>query len=164
MTRLKVEPLTPEAFKPYGVVLTKPDRNPDANREDLEAWINFSGLLGLEDQHPILTYLQCKRHSLPVNQLERHCKGAEAFIPLEGTSILIAAHVGNPNDPNDTPDLDTVKAFLLDGSAGVFLPRGSWHWAPFPVTATATFVLIMDSGISEDIEVRAVPTHTLELY
>lgn len=164
MTRIKVQALTPEVFRSYGIVLDRPQSNPDAEREDLDAWIGFSDLLGLEKMQPVLTYLHCKRHSLPVDRMERHCQGAEAFIPLSGTSILIAAPVGNPDDPDDQPDMSKVKAFLLDGSAGVFLPRGSWHWAPFPITEDATFILIMDKNIGDDIDIREVQPHTLDLY
>jgi ureidoglycolate lyase len=145
-------------------VLTQPITPADAVRDDLDAWIGFSDLLGLEKMTPILTYLHCKRHSLPFNRLERHCQGAEAFIPLEGSSILVAAPVGSPDDPNDAPDMNAVKAFLLDGSVGVFLPRGSWHWAPFPISESATFILMMDKGIEGDIDIREVPPHALDLY
>ena len=165
MTAIKIERLTPEAFAPFGRVLTIPEGVPSgADRPDLDVWMEISDLMGLEQQEPVLTFLKCKRHTLPVNKIERHNRTAEAFIPLEGESVLLVAPCSDPTDPNAKPDESQLRAFLLDGSMGVFLPRGSWHWAPFPLQDAATFILLFDKHITDDIEIHDIGPHTLQLY
>lgn len=165
MTHIKVEPLTPEAFAPFGRVLAKPDTPTEAaDRADLDVWFGISDLMGLENKNPIITFLECTRHDLPVNQIERHNRTPEAFIPLEGESVILVAPISDPQDPNAVPDESELRAFLLDGSAGVFLPRGAWHWAPFPIGESATFLLIFDSDILNDIEIREIGPHQIQFY
>jgi len=166
MAEIKIERLTPEAFAPFGRVLTIPAgvESGALDRPDLDVWMGISDLMGLEKQEPVLTMLKCTRHNLPVNKIERHVTTAEAFIPLEGESVMIVAPVSDPNDPNAMPDESQLRAFILDGSMGVFLPRGSWHWAPFPLRDDATFILLFDKNINDDIEIRDIGPHTLKLY
>lgn len=163
MASIKVEPLTPQAFEPYGRVLTKPNTPTEApERADLDVWIGISDLMGLEEQTPVIAYLECTRHNLPLNKIERHNTTAEAFIPLEGESVIVVAPLSDPNDPNAQPDESQLKAFLLDGSMGIFLPKGAWHWAPFPVGDKATFLLLFNKDI--DIEIRDMGPHIIEFY
>ena len=45
----------------------------------------------------------------------------------------------------------------------MLLHRGAWHWAPYPLTEAATFLLILRAETSEhDIEMVEIPTHHLE--
>jgi ureidoglycolate hydrolase len=163
MLKLKIERLDAKTFEPFGRVLARPDIPPAAAREDLDAWLGYSDLMGMEGGNPRIAYLQVRRNDLPLNQLERHCQAPEGFIPLEGSSVIIVAPISDPEDPDAFPDEDAVRAFLLDGSAGILLPRGSWHWAPYPITETATFLLLHDRDILDDIQIRKVGTYTLEL-
>jgi ureidoglycolate lyase len=165
MTAIRVEPLTAEAFAPFGRVLGQPSAAaPDAARDDLEAWVNFSDLMGLERAEPMWTFLRVRHHTQPVTRLERHVHAAKAIIPLEGTCVLVAALGGGPDDPGALPDENTLRAFLLDGSAGVLLPRGCWHWVSFAVTETATFMLLMEKAIFGDIEEQPIGERHLALY
>jgi ureidoglycolate lyase len=150
--------LTPEAFAPFGRMIAMPDRPTEApGRLDLDVWFHVSDLMGLEGQQPSITFLTVKRHAAPVTQIERHCRTAEFFIPLEGQSVMLVAPASNPDDPDAVPDESGLRAFLLDGSAAVALPRGGWHWAPYPVGDRATFLLIFDRDILNDIQIRALP-------
>ena len=48
------------------------------------------------------------------------------------------------------------------GQAALLRP-GAWHWAPYPLSETATFLLILRAETSEhDVEMRDVPAHRLE--
>ena len=163
MSPLKIEPLEAKAFEPFGRVLGRPQSEPNATREDLDAWLGDSDLMGLGEGNPRIAYLHVRKNTLPLNQLERHCQAAEGFIPLEGRSVILVAPVSDPDDPDAVPDEGALRAFLLDGSAGILLPRGSWHWAPFPLTETATFLLLHDRDILEDIQIKNIPVQALDL-
>ena len=162
MPPLKIERLTPEAFAPFGRVLTQPTAPSEApGRLDLDVWFHISDLLGLEAQNPAFTFLTVKRHDTPLNQIERHCRTAEFFIPLQGESVIMVAPVSDPNDPDALPDEAHIHAFHLDGSAAIALPRGGWHWAPVPLGEQATFLLLFDRDILNDIQIREIATQTL---
>jgi len=165
MSEIRVEPLDPEAFAPFGKVLGKPQAGaPAAEREDLTAWLGISDLLGMEGESTVWGYLSCHRHTLPLDQLERHCRTPEAFIPLEGSSVIVVLPPSDPNDPTASPDESAMRAFLLDGSAGVFFRAGVWHWAPFAITENATFLLLLCEDVGDDIDIRDVGPHTIRLY
>lgn len=150
MASIEVELWTEAVFSPFGRVLGQPESiNPNAVREDLEAWVNFSDLLEMELASPMWAFLRIKRHSLPVNRLERHVNAAKAVIPLEGSCVLIVASGGGPDE-------SVLRAFLLDGSKGVFLHRGCWHWVSFSITLTASFLLLVENDIFNDIEEHAI--------
>lgn len=164
MSEIRVEPLDPREFEPFGVVLGEPvEAPPSVEREDLVAWLGISDLLGMDAERAVWGYLKIYRQSSPVDQLERHCQTAEAFIPLEGSSVIVVAPPSHPKDPAASPNEEAIRAFLLDGKAGIFLPPGVWHWAPSPVTEEATFLLLLHKEIGDDIDARTVGPHTIRL-
>ncbi len=118
MKTIKVEKLTKEAFKDYGIYLGKPNKEPDASRDDLVAYLGISDILDLKSESAAWGYLTLKKHDGLLDTIERHCKTAEAFIPLTGKSIMVSAPISDPNDPDAKPDESKMKAFLMDGSAG----------------------------------------------
>jgi ureidoglycolate lyase len=163
MTSLKVEPLTAEAFAPYGIVLAAPKGvAPMLDRGDITAWIGFADLSSFNSSSCIWAQLNAHRHNMPVTQLERHTRCPEAFIPLQGMSVLVVAPCSDPSVPDCKPDESQIRAFLVDGSAGVLFPAGAWHWAPYAITEEATFLLIGDQNM--DIEVQPIAERHLELY
>lgn len=165
MSEIRVEPLDPREFAPFGRFLGKPKAvSPSGEREDLTVWLGISDLLGMDAESTVWGYLTIYRHDLPLDKLERHCRTAEAFIPLEGSSVMVVAPPTDPNDPTASPDESAMRAFLLDGGAGVFFPSGVWHWAPFAITEKATFLLLLDKDIMDDIDVRDVGPHIIRLY
>ena len=137
MAEFRVEPLDPNEFKVFGAYLGKPPSNPPTGtREDLNVWLGISDILGLRTDSAVWAFLTVNRHDLGFEKLERHNQAAEAFIPLEGSSVI----------------------------AGIFFPPGVWHWAPFAISDTASFLLLLDKGVEDDIDIRDVGPHRLTLY
>lgn len=163
-TIIHVETLTETAFAPFGRILGQPETPADAEREDMQAWVNISDLWGMEPTNPMWSFLRAKRHTLGVVKLERHVKAAKAIIPLEGSCVLLVADGDGPEVADGNPDESTIRAFLLDGSQGVFLPRGCWHWVLFSVTDEATFMLLMEQDIVNDIEEREIGDYQIAVY
>jgi len=165
MAEFRMEQLDPKEFETFGKYLGKPPtQSPTGTRDDLNVWLGISDLLGLKSESTVWTYLVVNRHDLRFDKLERHNQAAEAFIPLEGSSAIAVAPSSDPNDPDAVPDEDQIRAFLLDGSAGIFFPPGVWHWAPYAITETASFLLLLDKGVEDDIDIRDVGPHRLTLY
>lgn len=114
---LQVEPLSVEAFAPYGWLLA-PGGPRDAGREGYDIWIKpFAAESASRLQ--IVRY-----HARPfmVSVIERHLHVTEARLPLAGPPAII---VVAPPDPA-APAPQDLRAFRLDGT-GVIFRRGTWH-------------------------------------
>jgi len=46
-----------------------------------------------------------------------------------------------------------VKAFVCDGSAGVNLALGTWHWGPYPLLSHVDLVNVQGAGFANDNEI-----------
>lgn len=115
---LAAEPVTAEAFAPYGRLLA-PEGRRDAGREGYDIWIKpFAAESAARLQ--IVRY-----HARPflVGTIERHLHVTEARLPLAGAppAIIVVA------PPNETaPEPQSLRAFRLDGT-GVIFHRSTWH-------------------------------------
>jgi ureidoglycolate lyase len=98
-----------------------------------------------------------KKRDFSLDQIERHVRLTEALIPLEGTSMVPLAPPKDAEDPKAKVPLNESVAFLLDGSKGVVMKKGTWHWAPFPITEKATFAVMLGiDTVKEDLDIRDV--------
>jgi ureidoglycolate lyase len=118
---LKVEPLTAKAFKPFGELLDPKSRSP--LRRSIVPDRGFQ-ILGKTVVATIWQPFQGRTFT----QLERHFAVTQGFIPLSGSpSVVAVAPPTDPKDPNDIPDPNDVRAFLIDGSVGFRYKIGTWH-------------------------------------
>lgn len=159
--RIKVDQLTDEAFRPFGRVLGQPDDEPPNLTGEMEdVWLGMSDLMGLggETQRTV-TYLKICRRPAVYDTLERHSTCAEAFIPLEGESILLVAPASGASDG---PDPCGIRAFYMDGTKGVLLCPGVWHAVPYNISRVATFLVLVDDAIIEKNDCCKVPIEPVE--
>src|SRR5438445_827866 len=113
---VKAEPLTAEAFAPFGQLVKEGDM-----------------AMELRDGEVFhLNVLHYDRHDLRCDHLNRHHKATQALVALAGKPTLL---VVAPKDFDFTSDdhLSHVRAFICDGTAGVNLALGTWHWGPYPI-------------------------------
>ncbi len=137
--------LTADRFAPYGSLIDKPPREGDVERDYLSWW---GGLYDLDfESQASLGILSIKRRAFIVNQLERHMKAVEIFIPVRGVSIMPFA---------DPEDITKCEAFIVDGTAGLVIKKGVWHFPPFPVTEVMEFVLAVRKETADDLEIRDI--------
>jgi ureidoglycolate lyase len=149
MTRIKIkaEILKVETFKPFGNVVDVPATRPLASNEALDYW-DMVAELGTENFE--VGFLVTKQRPFEFKNMERHTKTVEMFIPLKGVSILPVAPPIEVENPNALPPVDKVKAFILDGAKAIIMKKGTWHWAPFPLSETATFTIILRKDTVKD--------------
>lgn len=93
-----------------------------------------------------------KRRPLEVRYLERHFQHTQTFIPLAGKPFIA---VLAPPSEGELPDLDSVRAFRFDGSAGLCLDVGTWHEFPFSLDDDTHIAVILSSQVTEDLHHRA---------
>ena len=88
------------------------------------------------------------RREFILDELEHHHNTKQSFVNLEGVSIAIAA----PTDVfvSGEANVDLIEAFILDGPKTITYDIGVWHIAPFPVTESVTFSILMKKDFVEE--------------
>ena len=149
--RIKIEPLTEEAFQPFGQVIDVKARPPDFRGGGLsQAWmIDFDAAGDMQMSVITVPYAELTFH-----KLERHFAVTQTFIPLRGSPAVVAlAPPTDAQDRNSIPTPEQVRAFLLDGTKGYVLAKGTWHSLDrYPLyPSESVFVMLNDSATSEDL-------------
>ena len=163
------EPLDRKAFSPFGDVLAPDDTRLD-NRDllsmgyakmsdavestrldDFDVLDYWGGIATISREAMWLGYLQPKKRDLAFSWFERHLKGTQTFIPLNGArSLIVVAPPYEADNPAAVPKLDEVRAFVLDGTMGINLHPGTWHWTPFPLDDSSDFIILVRESVADD--------------
>jgi ureidoglycolate hydrolase len=130
------EPLDADAFAPFGQVV----KHGNCTME----------LRDGETFH--LNVLSYDRRPLVCDHLNRHHRATQALIPLGGRPALVV--VAPSDDDFSTPaHLDHVRAFVMDGTVGINLALGTWHWGPYPIMEHVDLVNVQGRNFADDNEV-----------
>lgn len=139
---LHAQPLTPEAFAPYGDVISASGVRASMNgarfeRFDALARIDIDG--ADEGRAAIGIVRARSATSLPYcfDAVERHPLGSQAFIPLAPFRFLVVVAPAAPTvGPGD------LRAFVTNGQQGVSYARGVWHMPLIALEAGQQFVVV----------------------
>ena len=133
---VRAEPLSAAAFAPFGQVIAAGDA--------------VMELRGGEVFH--LNVLHYDRKPLRCDHLNRHHKATQALVALAGKpTLLVVAPAAY--DFSTTEHLPHVRGFICDGTAGVNLALGTWHWGPYPISDHVDLVNVQGRGFADDNEV-----------
>ena len=148
--RLVAKRLTAAAFAPYGDVVTSAGQAGFAINAGTSMRVEMPqpDVLG-HGGRPSLSVFRASATRLPLalRELERHRLGSQTFLPLGGMPFLVVVALGD-----DSPDLASLAAFRLDGSAGITFRRGTWHH-PLLALAEGDFAVIERRGAEVDCDV-----------
>jgi ureidoglycolate lyase len=133
---VRAEPLTEEAFAPFGQVIARGDMAME--------------LRGDEVFH--LNVLHYDRRPLRCDHLNRHHRATQALVALSGKPTLVVV-APQDLDFSDRGHLEGVRAFICDGSAGINLALGTWHWGPYPLSDHVDLVNVQGKFFDTDNEV-----------
>ncbi|UYN93511.1 MAG: ureidoglycolate lyase [Enhydrobacter sp.] len=146
------QPLTREAFAPFGDVIDVPDQ-PGRNyyEEALGnlrpgAWPSLSvSLKGETSERPLRAEL-----------LERHEFSSQTFIPLDVARWLVMVA---PHAPQGGPDVGAVRAFIATGKQGITYRPNTWHHGLTVLDRPGRFAVFMwrDGGKGDEEFVPVEP-------
>jgi ureidoglycolate lyase len=143
---LKTQPLTREAFAPFGQVL---DFQPgDIARRNFSAEL-FNDRSGAR---PNLRVQRTEPTPLPLmaTVIERHRHSSQMFAPISGGPFLVV--VFSP-DGSGQPRIEAGCAFVADGFQAVNYNRDTWHHGFVALETPGTFLMLRwDEGGSGDEE------------
>jgi ureidoglycolate lyase len=150
MRELTPEPLTAEAFAPFGSVIqacddaVKLDINQGhAIRYDRLAEVDVAdgggvGAISLFRARPL--------GELVLKIFERHPLGSQSFVPLSGRPYLVAvAPVGDF-------DVAGVRLFRAEAHQGVHYRKGVWHHFLLVLDAESDFLVVDRAGPGDNCE------------
>lgn len=156
--KLEVLPLTREAFLPYGDVIETQGRDFfHINEGKVKRFHDLANVEILQQDRTLISINLAQPAALPivVTELERHPLGTQAFIPMNGEAFVVVVALGE-----DSPDLNTLRAFITDGKQGVNYHRSIWHH-PLFAWQTETSFLTVDRGGLDNCDVMSIPASEL---
>jgi ureidoglycolate hydrolase len=114
--KVKIQPLTTEAFRPYGEVLQK---------KQLIYPETDEGRVAME-----MLQFKYRANAKRMDQFAIHFSYNQTFIPLQGSLVLVVAPP--PRNPEAGPagyelDYEKVAAFVVDPGQAAFIYKGTWH-------------------------------------
>jgi len=148
---IKAEPLTAEAFAPFGDVIAAgggermmindgtSERFNDIARIDVSA----------EGGRPNLSFVRAQPRELPlaVRMVERHPLGSQAFMPLGSAPFLVL--VAPAGDNVSATDL---RAFRTAPGQGINYHRGVWHHPLIALEEVSEFLVIDRGGVGDNCD------------
>jgi len=134
--QIVAEPLTAEAFEPFGAVL---EGTPAPGRRYLSDTL-ASGRADAPISLAVATVAARAERSLDVKVLERHEHSSQTFIPLHVSRYLVLATL---DAPGGGPDLSRLRAFVARAGQGVTYAMGTWHHPLTVLDGPATFAVLM---------------------
>ena len=112
--KVKTQPLSPDAFRPYGQVL--------------------------ESRHPLypevdggqssVVMLRLKPRSKPIDMLAFHFSYNQTFIPVQGAMVLVVAPPPRNREAEPAAyevDYERIAAFVLEPGQAVLIDKGTGH-------------------------------------
>ena len=149
-TALPVEPLTKEAFAPFGdVIETTGAEQLYINEGTTVRFHDLAALdLGQEGGRPLVSVFRATPRPIPiaVRMMERHPLGSQAFYPLAPEDWLVVVCAGG-----DRPDQSTLRCFRASGRQGVNYRAGTWHH-PLLVLQPQDFLVIDRGGPGDNLD------------
>lgn len=155
MTRfIKPEPLTAEAFKPFGDVI-------EAGADAVQLAINYGNTTRFHDLASVDVAAEGGRpgvsifRSTPLTQpitikiMEYHPLSSQAFMPLSGNPYLVVVA------PAGEFDASAIRVFTAPGDQGVNYHAGTWHHFSLALECVIDF-LVIDRIADEDDDANCV--------
>jgi len=148
--QLAIEPLTAEAFKPFGDVIEATDnaQHFTINQGFAERFHRLAKVDVTNDGgQPAISIFKARARALPLqlSVLEKHPFGSQAFMPLSSHAYVVVVAVGG-----DTPDLSTLKCFMASAQQGVNYAKGTWHH-PLLALQDGDFLVVDRAGPAGEI-------------
>ncbi len=143
-----IQPLTAEAFAPFGDVLEATGSPDKLINQGLCGRFHDLAKIDLSDGAPGISLFQSNVRTLPytLEMVERHLEGSQAFIPMAYVPFLVIVA------PNETGTPGTPLAFQSTAGQAINFHRGTWHGVLTPLYAPGLFAVIDRIGPGANLE------------
>lgn len=153
--RIHVEPLSAEAFAPFGQVIEADHARSHLINEGLcRRYHALATAEPGEDGAVILSIFRATAWPRPIRirMLERHPLGSQAFVPMERQLWLAVVA--------ERPEPAACRAFLARGDQGLQYARGVWHHPLLALAPVHDFLVVDRAAPGKNLEERHFPAGT----
>lgn len=162
MRALTPEPLTAEAFAPFGRVIEASD---DAVKIDINQGhaVRYDRLADVDaaDEGGISAISLFRARPLAALELrtfERHPLGSQSFVPLSGRPYLVAVA------PAGAFDAARIRLFRAEPHQGVHYGKGVWHHFLLALDGESDFLVVDRAGPGDNLdEVELAPADQIRV-
>ncbi|SDD42084.1 ureidoglycolate lyase [Paraburkholderia lycopersici] len=152
---LAIEPLTREAFAPFGDVIELAGAKQIPI--NLGTTIRYHDLAKVdvtdEGGRTLVNLFRGQPRELPfeVKMLERHPLGSQAFMPLNDKPYLVVVA------PAGVLDVTQIRAFVSRGWQGVNYAKGVWHHPLIALDEVSDFIVVDRGGEGRNLNEQDLP-------
>ena len=154
MRTVSPEPLTADAFAPFGDVI-EASESAEVMPINYGWTTRFNALsdVAVGDGRAILSIFRSKPLTpLVLKIFERHPLGSQAFMPIQGRPFLVAVAPPGDFDPA------AARVFRAEASQGVNYAKGTWHHFLLALEAESDFLVVdRDGGPGENLDEVELP-------
>lgn len=163
MIELYPEPLTREAFAPFGdVIAPEGVRHFPINAGAIERHHDLARVEVGEGGRLLISIATCNRITeLPyrIPLVERHPLGSQAFIPLNETPMVVVVA-----PPGESVDPAGLRAFISNGRQGINYHPGVWHMPLITADPEQRFLVVDRGGPGDNCEELPLASDVLLTY
>lgn len=156
MKGMRVELLNAAAFAPFGQVIEASDavKHFPINGGTTERYHDLAKIDLEEGSHPVISIFRGQPRQLPyeIAMMERHPRGSQAFVPLNGRPYLVAVAA-----PSATVAGSDIRVFLARGDQGVNYAAGVWHHPLMALGAVSDFLVVDRGGPGHNCDEQDLP-------
>lgn len=149
MIALQPEPLTAQAFAPFGTVLQRGDAEAYPINEATTTRYNaLSHVDPGRDGQVIVSIFAGTRRAAPIaiRMLERHPLGDQLFWPLSHADWLVVVA------PGEAPSASDCRCFRARGDQGVRYAANVWHHPLLTLEPAQDFLVLDRRGPGENLQ------------
>lgn len=149
MTRtIKIQPLTLEAFAPFGDVLSFEGTPDKIINQGLCERYHDRAQMSISDGTAGISLFDGAPRALPyqLDMMERHPLGSQAFLPMSEHPFLVIVAPDEGNKPGKP------LAFITSAHMGVNYHANIWHGVLTPLSAPGRFAVIDRIGHGANLE------------
>ena len=147
---LSAEPLTREAFAPFGRVIDVDGANSFfINEGTTERFHALAAAdVSAEGGAPIVSIFRASARpkTIKITMMERHPLGSQAFFPLSDHPWFVVVSSANKPSP------ENLKAFRAHGRQGVQYAKNVWHHPLLATENNHDFLIVDRDGPGENLE------------
>ena len=148
MKRIQIEPITADAFAPFGDVL---DCAGDADKiinQGLCGRFHDRADMDFTDGKVGISLFNAQPRSLPytLDMMERHPDGSQAFIPMTEHPFLVIIATDDDGKP------DAPRAFVTKSGQAINFHRNIWHGVCTPLAAPGLFAVVDRIGSGDNLQ------------
>ena len=156
MIRLQPEPLTPEAFAPFGdVIAPDPATARLINGGTTTRFHELAGAEALGEGASVIINIfrgEARRFPYKVDMMERHPFGSQSFSPLSGRPFLVIVAEDDAGVPA------TPRVFFAESGQGVNYRANVWHHPLMTLGEASDFLVVDRAGPGNNLDEYFYPT------